>query len=311
MKKVLFALALVALVACGKDGGGKKSVESVMLDRSMMMLGERVMSHLHVTVKPSKADAEVEWSSDNPSVAMVNPAGVVSGESCGETYIRVKAGDKEDRCKVVVCQMPEAVDLGLGGVKWASKNIGISSAETSNGEAFTWASIVPKSMNPNPPTPYFTRVEIDGVYKERVSKYCQNAEYGLNGYTDNLSVLQGEDDPATQILGSGWRTPTQNEFFQLTQNCNWFWDESNKAFKIVNRSDANKMIYLPITGNPEPAYDQEEGYYWTATLQGQHPTSAYWFEIKHVHPTDANYDLHTVVDGKRYALKYIRAVRED
>ena len=71
------------------------------------------------------------------------------------------------------------------------------------------------------------------------------------------------------------------------------------------------MIYLPITGNPEPAYDQEEGYYWTATLQGQYPTSAYWFEIKHVHPTDANYDLHTVVDGKRYALKYIRAVRED
>ena len=145
MKKVLFALALVALVACGKDGGGKKSVESVMLDRSMMMLGERVMSHLHVTVKPSKADAEVEWSSDNPSVAMVNPAGVVSGESCGETYIRVKAGDKEDRCKVVVCQMPEAVDLGLGGVKWASKNIGISSAETSNGEAFTWP--VPDSTN--------------------------------------------------------------------------------------------------------------------------------------------------------------------
>ncbi len=308
MKKILFVAALALLVCCGKESGSKGGgIKSITLDRTKMMLGERVMYHLQAKCTPANADVEFEWSSDNTSVAIVNPAGVVTGAGSGETDVRVKAGGKETVCHVLVCPSPEAVDLGFAGIKWASLNIGAATGYD-EGNEFTWGSIIPRKMGPNPSTPYIVRVNIDGEYKERASKYCQVANYGLDGYTDLLTTLQTEDDAATQILGPGWRIPTVNEFNQLTENCNWTWMPGMHCFKLTSKKNSSNFIYLPITGHVLYSMNQSKGYYWSATVQATAPTAAYYYEIERV--SDSQF-IHTTTSATRTSPLYIRAVKSN
>lgn len=312
---LLIPAAFLVLLSCAKDngqegGGGmaEPSVQSVSLSKSMMMLGTGVTSRLSAQSTPEVSSA-FEWVSDDPSIASVSQDGLVTAIGTGETRIRAKLQGKEAYCIVSVCPSPQAVDLGVAGIKWATFNIG-ALEPSQNGLVFTWASTLPKSLNPKPATPYLTYVEIDGSSKLRVTKYCQKAQYGLDGFTDNLVTLQAEDDPATQILGAGWRTPTKNEFNQLVEQCQWSWDSGRNCFKIANRKNSANYIYLPVTGHPDRPSEQPRGYYWSSSLQESDPTGAYYFEIGHVNP-DVNYDLHTVSTAIRYATYYLRAVKSN
>lgn len=90
----------------------------------------------------------------------------------------------------------EWVDLGLpSGTLWATCNVGANKPED-YGDYFAWGETTTKSTYN-----WDTYIYANGPIN-KLTKYCNNANYADNGFTDNLTTLQGRDDPATS-WGSG------------------------------------------------------------------------------------------------------------
>ena len=87
------------------------AVESVTLDKTNVELTEGEIAILNATVKPDNAtDKTVTWSSDQPGIAAVSTAGVVTAVAPGEAKITAKAGDATAVCTVTVKKKIIAVE---------------------------------------------------------------------------------------------------------------------------------------------------------------------------------------------------------
>ncbi len=176
----------------------------------------------------------------------------------------------------------EYVDLGLtSGTLWATFNVGAYSPE-GYGDYFAWGETEPK-------TEYSWDTYAFGNGEEgELTKYCSNADYGHNGYTDTLSSLTSADDAATVNWGSNWRMPTISECEELLVECNWQWTDdyngSGVAGYIVSSTEEgnNNSIFLPATGYCEKTGPQGIGsyaFYWTSSLDLISPSNAYYWEF--------------------------------
>ena len=163
------------------------------------------------------------------------------------------------------------VDLGLpSGTLWATCNVGANSPEE-YGEYFAWGETSPKSD-------YSWSTYQYGLSSSALTKYCNNSSYGKNGFTDNKTVLDAEDDAATVNWGSGWRIPTLEEILELYDSCFRIWTTQNgvkgRKFTALN----GNSIFLPAAGY----YDgsglsraASSGYYWSSSLGTYGPTDAH------------------------------------
>lgn len=155
-----------------------------------------------------------------------------------------------------------AVDLGLS-VKWACCNVGAGSPED-YGDYFAWGETSPKSYYDWETYKYY-----NSSYK-KLTKYCNNSNYGYNGYTDNKATLDLIDDAAHVNWGGAWRMPTYNDWDELLTNCAWTWTTLNgvKGYKVTSRSNGNS-IFLPAAGYRDgtDVYDAgSRGDYWSSSL---------------------------------------------
>lgn len=152
-----------------------------------------------------------------------------------------------------------AVDLGLpSGTLWCNRNIGAENPEDAglyfqwgdtqgwradqvgNGEgqkAFTWADYKFSSKEANNDNPQLT-------------KYCNKAEYGKDGFTDNKVILDLEDDAAYVNMGSHWRMPTYEEIDELNSHTKKTVTTINEVQgkKFINKNDPTKFIFIPYAG---------------------------------------------------------------
>ena len=271
-------------------------VGNVSLDKTEIILSVGETSTLSATVLPDNAtDKTVTWSSSKTSVATVSPSGVVAGVSSGYAVITVTTidGGKTATCSVTVkdesspsMAVPEAIDLGLpSGLKWASFNLGASKPEE-YGDYYAWGETEPYFSSLDP----LTWKEGKGggyawsSYKwcmgtsNTMTKYCSDSSYGYNGFTDNKTVLDLEDDAAHVNLGGTWRMPTDAEWNELLENCTWTWTTKNgENGRLVTGSNGNS-IFLPAAGG---RYDANlynvgsSGYYWSSSLRTDYPLSAW------------------------------------
>ncbi len=162
----------------------------------------------------------------------------------------------------------EYVDLGLSsGVLWATCNIG-SSEPMYNGDYFAWGETTTKGTYD-----WATYKYCNGSL-EKLTKYCTNTSYGNNGFIDNKTILDSEDDAATVIWGGAWRMPTLDEIKELYTECTWTWtklsDTSGYSINgyIVTGNNGNS-IFLPAAGFIDHSglrYSGEGGYYWSSSL---------------------------------------------
>lgn len=160
----------------------------------------------------------------------------------------------------------EAVDLGLS-VKWASCNLGATKPEEF-GNYYAWGETTAKSE-------YTWETYKYGSDYDALKKYCSNASYGKDGFSDELTALSTSDDAATKNWGSNWRMPTIDEWNELITKCTWKWTAKNgvKGYKV---SKNGKYIFLPAAG----VYDDDElyypsyGYYWSSSLNADFPSNA-------------------------------------
>ena len=147
------------------------------------------------------------------------------------------------------CNNHDYVDLGLpSGTLWATCNVGASSPEE-YGDYFAWGETLPKDGY------YWSNyLYCNGSYST-LTKYCNDAVYGYNGFADNLTTLLSEDDAATANWGEGWRMPTHEEFEELYNNTTCTFATQNGVFGSLFTASNGNSIFLPAAGSDSYQYE--------------------------------------------------------
>lgn len=241
----------------------KIDVTSLNLDKTELWLMPGETYPLKATVNPNNAtNKEVTFTSSNKSVATVDAKGVVTALSLGTTTIKAVSTDNTSKwasCVVTVSDAPQnAVDLGLS-VKWATYNLGASTPEE-YGDYFAWGEIYTKSNYD-----WSTYKWCKGSYTT-LTKYNTDSDYGT---VDHRTALDLSDDAARMNWGSKWRTPTDEEWFELRNNCTWTWSTQNgeKGYVVTSRLNGNS-IFLPAAGSHfgSSSTSGSKGRYWSSSL---------------------------------------------
>jgi hypothetical protein len=81
-----------------------------------------------------------------------------------------------------------------------------------------------------------------------LTKYCNNSEYGYNGYTDDKYVLDPEDDVAHVKWGGDWRMPTREELKELTEACSWTREIRDSIDGVKITGPNGNSIFIPAAG---------------------------------------------------------------
>ena len=132
----------------------------------------------------------------------------------------------------------EWVNLGLpSGTKWATCNIGADKHEA-YGEYFAWGEIETKSD-------YSWSTYKYGKDDHLLTKYCAKSDYGKDGFTDNKTELDLDDDVAHKQWGGSWHMPSKEQFSELQTNTTHEWITVNgiSGYKFI--ASNGKFIFLP------------------------------------------------------------------
>lgn len=179
--------------------------------------------------------------------------------------------------EVVECGV-EAVDMGLS-VRWASCNVGAE-----------------------------TPAEVGGYYA-----WGDSQEHATFGWRDAKSynrkyptTLTEDVDIATITMGEGWRMPTEEEFLELIEKCEWREAERDGCygFEIVAPND--NTIFLPAAGYKHDTtlyHDGWEALYWSASAVADN-------DNKRAKALQANNHERSLQEHYRYYGAQVRAVRE-
>ena len=166
----------------------------------------------------------------------------------------------------------EWVDLGLpSGTRWASRNIGAKDPE-SYGDYFAWGETSPKETYN-----WSTYVYCNGSYNT-LTKYCTQARFGNDGFTDNLTALESIDDAATANWGEGWRIPTKEEMRELYSCCTHVWTTLNDVTGLKFSGPNGNSIFIPAAGVRNESILElagTDGCYWTKSLTTDFPTASW------------------------------------
>ena len=167
----------------------------------------------------------------------------------------------------------QAVDLGLpSGIKWASCNVGAEKPED-YGNYYAWGEVLPKEDYS-----WATYKYANGDYN-KLTKYCNDASKGDNGFTDNKTTLEPEDDAAHVNWGGSWRMPTDAEWYELQTNCTWTWTTQNgvNGYQVTSKTNSNS-IFLPAAGyrnDTNLGSVGSGGRYWSSSLYESSPSRAW------------------------------------
>ncbi len=167
------------------------------------------------------------------------------------------------------------IDLGLpSGLLWASCNVGATAPEEF-GDYFAWGETQPKSSD-NSLSNYKWWV-IDSVGRIWLIKYCTVSDCGYNGFVDNLTVLESDDDAATVNIGGDARTPKKEEWQELIDNATFKWTTVNGVKGQLIKGKNGNSIFLPAAGGWEEDVEGggECGIYWTSSISDVYQSSAW------------------------------------
>ena len=221
---------------------------------------------------------------------------------CGYVVVgdKYKYGDvRSFTTEAISITAGDAIDLGLS-VKWASCNVGADSPEEYGGY-YAWGETEEKNN-------YDWSTYKWGSNNNSLTKYCFDS---LNGFFDNKTCLEPEDDVAHVKRGDGWRMPTAKESFELAEKCVWLWISVNGVNGYLVTGPNGNSIFLPAAGRrygTELQSDGTYGYYWTSSLDNLRPAHA-WYHYGADYP-EYNWDhyilrvkgltVRPVTDGKRH-----------
>lgn len=172
--------------------------------------------------------------------------------------------------------MPEFVDLDLpSGTLWANRNLG-ASMSYDYGNYYAWGEVT--GFNEGKTSFSWKNYRYCAGSSNKLTKYCPKSHYGNNGYTDDKTKLEGNDDAVSNIYVFDYSIPTKAEWEELMNECTWTW-LNNCA--LVRGKNGN-IIVLPMTGYRSGLglYDGgAQGYYWSSTLDEDSPDDAWYMLV--------------------------------
>ena len=193
----------------------------------------------------------------------------------------------------------EFVDLALpSGTLWATCNVGANEPEEF-GDYFAWGETVPKEIYDWKSYQYGRF--FNGRYE--LNKYCTDSVLGLNGFVDNLTILEPADDAATANWGADWRTPSAAEWEELFETVPNELATRNDVMGWLFTAANGNSLFLPAAGYFwETVFNAGLGIYWSNTLQSVFPNRSWSFHFN----TDSN---HLCGSSDRNRGQSVRAVR--
>ncbi|MBO7496970.1 MAG: hypothetical protein J6T98_10480 [Salinivirgaceae bacterium] len=202
-------------------------------------------SSVTVTAKPDDGCGFVRWSDGNTD----NPRTITIGNE-----------DISLTALFAVMFFAPTVDLGLeSGTLWATCNLG-AEKPWEYGDYYAWGETETKDCYN-----WKTYKYCKGSYNT-ITKYCNNAEFGNDGFTDALKTLLPEDDAATILLGSDYSMPTNAEWKELGWQCYWVWtynyNNQNINGYIVYKAKAegDKGTKVFSDGTPSASYSLKDAH---------------------------------------------------
>ena len=198
---------------------------------------------------------------------------------------------------------PNWVDLGLpSGLLWATCNVGATSPED-YGDYFAWGETQTK-------TAYNWENYRYGHGSHQLTKYCDDPDYGADGYTDNLTTLEPGDDAATANIGNGARTPTKTEWEEMVNNTTRERTSLNGVDGWKFTAPNGNSIFLPGAGEMSSTGTLLDagpcGHYWSSTLGTDGPDYAWQLGYT---STGFGGDLQTMTRVSRKTGISVRAVK--
>lgn len=193
----------------------------------------------------------------------------------------------------------EYVDLGLpSGLLWATCNVGAEVPEDIGGY-FAWGDTATKEHYDWKSYRYGN--SFDGRFE--MTKYCTVSDWGLDGFVDDLTILEPSDDVATVCWGEGWRMPTKEDYEELTQNATFVWTVQNGVGGRLFTGPNGNSVFFPVTGFflDEQVICPGLGIYWSSTLHSGFPERGW-----SLHFDDVNY--HVCGTYERCRGQVVRAV---
>ncbi len=164
---------------------------------------------------------------------------------------------------LVVEEEHEWVDLGLpSGTLWATCNVGASNPEEL-GSYFAWGETATKDFYD-----WSTYKWCNNNYM-KMTKYCTVSNYGNDGFVDNKTELDFEDDAAYVNWGPSWRIPSYEQFEELCTSCTSLWTQHNGVNGLMFTGPNGNNLFLPATGmlwGKGLGGVGADGYYWSRTL---------------------------------------------
>ena len=193
----------------------------------------------------------------------------------------------------------EYVDLGLS-VKWAKCNVG-AEKETDAGLYFAWGETTGYTAS---------QVGTDKRFSWSDYKYGNSSNLTKYNQSDSKTVLEPEDDAASQIMGSDWRMPTKAEFDELLSGTTNELIADYKGTgvsgrKFTSKTDTSKYIFIPAAGSCSDGSVYSvgiRGSVWSSSLYASDHNNAWYLYFV----SDRCY----MGNGSRYYGRSVRGVRK-
>ena len=216
--------------------------------------------------------------------------------------VKSKQVQNRDYTKEYLDLMKEVVDLGLpSGTLWCKYNLGVDQDQLSKpndwyGDYYACGELEPNKTNEDGDLYFGWENYKFGKDYNKLTKYCNNYKYGLNGFTDNLTELLPEDDVAYQnkkLHNFKFHIPTKEQFKELIKYTNNYWVNNYNPNKLKHTLDdggiqgLNGMVFNGKNGNqlfiPAAGYyngffiynEHDYGYLWSSSLYQDNPFQAY------------------------------------
>ena len=149
-------------------------------------------------------------------------------------------------------ETPQHDYIEIGGLKWATMNIGASSV-TDAGLYFQWGDISGYTAS------QVGRGSGQKAFMWADYKYGNGTSSpgatGMTKYnsTDGLTTLQSTDDAAIVNWGGAWRMPTTAEFQALGNAVNTTWTTDYQGTGVsglvcTDKTDSSKVLFFPAAG---------------------------------------------------------------